>query len=76
MYRQVLIPDNSRLVLHLPANMIGKKVEVLAFPIEEEIIKTKSAKKTSRDKEIEEFYRSIIIDTSNFKFNRDEANER
>ena len=48
MYRQVLIPDNSRLVLHLPANMIGKKVEVLAFPIEEEIIKTKSAKKNQQ----------------------------
>lgn len=35
MYRQVLIPDNRRLVLQLPADLIGKTVEVLAFPIEE-----------------------------------------
>jgi hypothetical protein len=76
MYRQVLIPDNVRLILQIPSYFIGKKVEVIAFPIEEEAVRSKTPKKTGRDKEIEKFYRSINIDTKNYQFNRDEANER
>ncbi|MBI4647520.1 MAG: hypothetical protein HY738_13260 [Bacteroidia bacterium] len=76
MYRQVFIPNDTSLLLQIPAYFIGKKVEVIAFPIEEETVKCPPPKKTYRDKEIEKFYRSINIDTKNYQFDREEANER
>jgi len=41
-------------------------------------LKSKKAvnKKKRTDKEIREFYNSMRVDMSNYKFNRDEANER
>ena len=41
-------------------------------------LKSKKAvnKKKRTDKEIREFYNSMRVDMSNYKFNREEANER
>lgn len=35
MIKTVLIPSNQDISIHLPENYIGKKVEVIAFTIEE-----------------------------------------
>ncbi len=45
MVRTVVTPDNQNVSIHLPKDYVGKRVEVIAFTIEEaneEIIKTDS----------------------------------
>lgn len=35
MYRQIVIPQNTQLLIQLPAEFVGKQVEVIAFSIDE-----------------------------------------
>jgi hypothetical protein len=53
---------------------LGKPSKVIAFEIDSEIVKTDSSTKEERLKRIEELTASSLVDLSNFKFNRDEAN--
>jgi hypothetical protein len=47
MIRTVLTPVNQNISINLPLNFIGKKVEVIAFTIDEAKIETPSYEKTS-----------------------------
>lgn len=75
MYRQVIRPENKEdLIVHIPDEFLGKKVSI-------EVNEMKSIKKNKKDrakalKKAFDFFNSISVDMSNFKFNRDEANER
>jgi hypothetical protein len=63
----VLIPDNPRVTFTIPDKYIGREVEVLVFASDEIVASVApSVKKVTFD--------SISLDTSGFKFNRDEAN--
>lgn len=70
MIRTVITPDKNFLSFSIPDKYIGKKMEVIAFavdePAEDVIYTTKSRKSFS----------AIKLNTKGFKFNRDEANER
>ncbi len=70
MIRTVVTPDKNLLSFNIPDKYIGKKLEVIAFAIDEPsenvIYTTKSRKNFS----------AIKLNTKGFKFNRDEANER
>jgi len=70
MIRTVVTPDKNSLSLNIPDKYIGKKLEVIAFvvdePLEDVIYTTQSTKSFS----------AIKLSTKGFKFNRDEANER
>ncbi len=70
MIRTVVIPDKNFLSLNIPDKYIGKKLEVIAFAVDEPsenvIYMTKKTKQFS----------AIKLNTKGFKFNRDEANER
>jgi len=71
MIRTTIVPDkkNVTISLSVPENYIGKEMEVIAF----------TKKEGLGEKELKEKHVSFIaisIDTSGFKFNRDEANER
>jgi hypothetical protein len=75
MIRTILKSEQSYLTLYLPDDMIGKTIEVIAFEIEQEpsndFIDTDThAKAAALDKAL----RSSRVDLSNFKFDRDEAN--
>ena len=35
MIRTIIIPDNQNISIHLPEQFVGKRVEVIAFSIEE-----------------------------------------
>ena len=70
MYRQIMVPTEKDHSVNLPKEFYGFQVEVLAFPIEEEV--RLEQHKLSPDA----FYDAIRLDFSGFKFNRDEANER
>jgi hypothetical protein len=70
MIRTVIIPDKNFLSFTIPDKYIGKKMEVIAFAIDEPaadlIYSTKNSKSFS----------AIKLNTRGFKFSRDEANER
>ena len=70
MYREIIIPTDTKQTIEFPEEFIGKQVEIIAFPIEE--------KETNQSKTEQafNFWRKHSIDMSNFKFDRNEANER
>ena len=66
--REIVVPENNKIELTIPDNFIGKKIEVLAFELEEKQKVSKGGRKKS--------FNAIKLDLSDFKFNREEANER
>ena len=70
MYREIIIPADTKQIIEFPEEFVGKQIELIAFPIEEENSnqpKTEDAFK---------FWKEHSINMSNFKFDRSEANER
>jgi len=71
MLREIITPVNQDVMLHLPEEMVGKTVEVIAFEINE----TKGVmSKRERLTQIEELTKNSLTDLSGFKFDRNEAN--
>jgi hypothetical protein len=60
--------------MQLPAEMVGKTLEVIAFEIENTTAANSILSKEQRLKRIQKLTSSSQVDLSNFKFNRDEAN--
>jgi hypothetical protein len=78
MLRQIITPLKSSFTLHFPSDMLGKTIEVLAFELMEQkggasLIDDNG--KLQRLKRIEDLTKDKLVDLSNFKFNRDEAND-
>jgi len=71
MYRQILVPTEKAHSIELPKEYYGVKVEVIAFPYEEENLPV-----TKQEVNIDAFYDAIKLNFSGYTFNRDEANER
>jgi hypothetical protein len=67
MIRELIVPDANTVLISLPDEYIGKTVEVIAFAVDESNIKANRRTPV---------FGALKIDTSNFHFNRDEANER
>lgn len=76
MYRKILkIEKAEDLTIQLPEEYLNKEVEILALEvndggIDDLIEKRKAAKKAT------DFFRTINVDTTGYKFDRNEANER
>jgi hypothetical protein len=73
MVRQIIIPDSSRITVQLPDSMIGKTVEVLAFEVAADE-PTAVASKEERLRRIEKLTARSRVDLSDFRFDRNEAN--
>ena len=71
MIRQIIEVKKTEFLLSMPEEYIGKTIEIIAFPIEEN---EKISQK--RREEIIEKFRQMKTDLKDFKFNRDELNER
>jgi hypothetical protein len=70
MIRTVVTPDKNYLSFNIPDKYIGKKLEVIAFAVDEpldDVIYTNKSRKS---------FSAIKLSTKGFKFNREEANER
>lgn len=67
MIRTIITPNEKTISLDIPEDYIGNQIEVIAFE-KGEGVATK-AKKTY-------CFNALSIDTKNYKFNREEANER
>lgn len=74
MLREIIVPENSLVTVQLPEEMVGKTVELIAFEIDRENISGNKLTKEQRIKQIEDLTRPYLVDLSNFKFDRDEAN--
>lgn len=68
--REIIVPTGNSYTLNLPDEMIGKQVEVIAFEIENKPVDEK-ADKIAR---LSESLKDLRVDLSNYKFDRDEAN--
>jgi hypothetical protein len=72
MYRQVFIPSEQNSNIPIPREWYGMKIEVIAFPVVEDIIGESIAiKREKLDKILDQH----LINLKDFKFNRDEAND-
>ena len=73
MYRKIIdVVNEENLFIQLPKEYLNKQVEVIAFEVEK--INEKVDKKKFNDAMA--FFDTLNVDMSNFKFDRDEANER
>lgn len=71
MYRKLFVAEQPEdLTIQLPDDYLYKAVEVIAFEVAPHELDNK------KKEEALAFFKSISVDMSNFKFNRDEANER
>ena len=75
MLREIITPKKSVVTVRLPDEMVGKTIEVIAFEINAINPNNKELTRKQRLKRIEEITSSTLTDLSNFKFNRDEAND-
>lgn len=67
MIRQVIVPSKENSTISIPSEFYGMEVEVLVFPFH--------AKEEHRnDSSINTVFDKHLYSFSNFKFNRDEAN--
>jgi hypothetical protein len=67
--RTLITPQKDEISIRLPNNYIGKQVEVIAFTVDE------SDQQSSINKQNIPFV-VLHVEDKNFKFNREEANER
>ena len=75
MYRKIFKAESKEdLIVNLPPKYRNKQVEVIAFQVSEQAPEIRDEKADLE--EAMKFFDSIQIDMSNFKFDRDEANER
>lgn len=75
MYRQIITPQKTEFTVTFPLEFVGKEVELIAFTLKESASKIENNTE-ARDEALEYLKNSMRIDLSNFKFDRDEANER
>jgi hypothetical protein len=76
MYRQIFIPSEQNDYITIPREWYGQLVEVIAFPVnsQEDELPRQNSLKEKREK-LNELLDKHLIDLSDFKFNRDEAND-
>jgi len=67
--RIILTPNAQTVSIDIPEDYIGKEIEVIAFAIDEGTINDNPAGKQVS-------FTALHVDTKDYKFNRDEANER
>ncbi|MEA5141255.1 hypothetical protein [Arcicella rigui] len=70
--REIIVPTQNTYTLNLPDEMIGKQVEVIAFEIEEK--QNSNVNRMEKMQKLTDSLADLRVDLSNFKFNRDEAN--
>ncbi|MBI5220096.1 MAG: hypothetical protein HY958_14305 [Bacteroidia bacterium] len=77
MYRQIIIPESNTFLLNLPADFIGRQVEVIAFPVEENqtLEEQSNGDKYSWDKALK-FFKKNAVDFSKIeKWKREDLYE-
>lgn len=71
--KKIIVPTSTSFTLTLPKEMIGKEIEVVASEVNAPRVLTE-LEKQQRMEAIEAIFKDSRVDLSNFKFDRDEAN--
>lgn len=71
--RKIIVPTSTTFTLTLPKGMIGKEIEVVASEVKAPCVLTE-LEKQQKIEAIEAIFKDHRVDLSNFKFDRDEAN--
>lgn len=76
MLRQIITPLESSFTIYFPNDMLGKKIEIIAFELQDQPkqLAGDDNDRMLRLKRIEDLTKDKLVDLSSFKFNRDEAN--
>jgi hypothetical protein len=76
MYRQIFIPSEQNANITIPREWYGQLVEVIVFPVnsQENAQPQQNTLEEKREK-LDKLLDNHLIDLSDFKFNRDEAND-
>jgi hypothetical protein len=69
MIRTLITPKTATLTLQIPENYVGREMEVIAFTIDEGFKPSSKATKQVS-------FTILHVEDKNFKFDRDEANQR
>jgi hypothetical protein len=69
MVRTVITPNKQFVSFEIPVSYIGKEIEVIAFAKDE-------GEQKIFDDTKQKSFSALSLDTRNYKFSRDEANER
>jgi hypothetical protein len=70
--REIFKPKKASFTMQLPAEMVGKTVEVIAFEVSDTDTGYTKVQRLAR---IEELTKKTMVDLSGFKFDRDRAND-
>ena len=70
MYAEIMTPSQPTIILTLPKEMVGKKISIKAEEVDDII--TESIE--SRRLKLQSIFADCSVNLSNFKFDRDEAN--
>lgn len=74
MFRQIITPKNTELMLQLPAEFVGKEVEVIAFTTDDVTRQSSVVKKTYQ--QAIEFFKKHSVDFSKIaKWKREDLYE-
>lgn len=71
---EIITPQNPVVTVRLPDEMVGKTIEVIAFEIEPPDQKAEIFDSQKEIERIQKLTSGSLVDLSNFKFDRDEAN--
>lgn len=76
MIRQIIVPINNTYTLELPDELLGRKVEVLAFEVESEaeVTTTDNKKQAVKFGKASDIFKDCRVDLTNYQFDRDAAN--
>ena len=75
MYRKVFMPDKDNINIPVPNEWKGMNIEVIVFPIASKEVVVRKISDTEKRKKRNELLDKYLIDLSDFKFNREEAND-
>lgn len=75
MVRQIFIPDQTTLTLEIPESFVGKRIELLAFEVEEDSSTIyKNIDKSEKLNRLNESLEGYKVDLSNYTFDRNQSN--
>jgi hypothetical protein len=69
MIRKIIRVDSETVFINVPEHYVGKMLEIIAFTKDEEIIYNDLTRQKAT-------FKALSLDTRDFKFDREEANER
>ena len=70
MYTEIITPSQPTIILTLPEEMVGKKISIKAEEVDDVIIESIE----SRRLKLQSIFAGCSVNLSNFKFDRNEAN--